>query len=83
MRINIELSERLTKFERDCFSASVKSLNLAKVRMCTATGKLDHSLKQDCATIVSNDLMIAGMLMFIDFPAIPDEWKDVLEGTFL
>ena len=33
--------------------------------------------------VVSNDLMIAGMLMFIDFPAIPDEWKDVLDGTFV
>ena len=32
--------------------------------------------------IVSYDLMIAGMLMSISFPAIPDEWKDVLEGTF-
>ena len=24
---------------------------------------------------------MAGMLMFISFPAIADEWNDVLEGT--
>ena len=33
--------------------------------------------------IVSYDHRIAGRLMFISFPVIADEWKDVLEGTFL